>query len=434
MKKVTILGFIFVLLANFSAFAAESQPQITILINDSPWFAGFDALVTKYMQETGNKVELNVTPFPGMLQKSRNAVQAKESEYDILNLNESWYMQFYANKFVTPVKDIDPDFQLDPNIIEYEWATRWDEAVQDSTKNGELYGFPINGNIQLYFYRKDIFEEKGLSVPNTWVEVVEVAKALHNPPRMFGFAARTAPPWFELLSYFKSYGGDVFFRDKETGELVVNAHDEKTLEALKLWLTLCQQYGPANYAEIGQAEMLALMLSGRLAQVHMVCAAAPNFDDEKKSAVIGKVGAAVVPGTSPENRVPMSGIWVMGIPHNLPMERKKAALAFLEWALSKEAQMYYAKAGAIPVRQDVYEELANDPKLGWWMGAMAESTPYIRGLHRLTETPLIYEIVDRNIREAVIDKLSPEEALWNIAQETHNILVEAGYKVKPLER
>jgi multiple sugar transport system substrate-binding protein len=130
----------------------------------------------------------------------------------------------------------------------------------------------------------------------------------------------------------------------------------------------------------------------------------------------------------------MSGIWVMGIPHNLPMERKKAALAFLDWALTKDAQMAYAKAGAIPVRQDVYDELANDPKLGWWMQAMAKSTPYIKAQPRLKETPQIVEVIDRRTSEAIIDQLSPEDALWEAAQEIHKILVDGGYNVKPLQR
>ena len=157
-------------------------PTITILINDSPWFAGFEALVNKYVEETGNEVELNVTPFAGMLEKSRNAVQAPESEFDILNLNEQWYMQFYADGLVTPISEIDSDFELDPQIIEYEWATRWDPELGYSTSNGEIYGLPINGNIMLFFYRKDLFEENGIAVPQTWDDVKAAARLLMIHP------------------------------------------------------------------------------------------------------------------------------------------------------------------------------------------------------------------------------------------------------------
>ena len=410
----------------------EEIVPITILINSSPWLPGFKALVNLYTKETGNKVILNITPFPGMLQKSRNAVQASTSEFDIINLNEQWYMLFYANGFVTPIKEIDPNFKLDPNIIEYEWATRWDPKVHYSTKNGEIYGLPINGNIQLYFYRKDLLKEKGFKVPKTWAEVEKIASAFYNPPKMYGYVIRTAPSDWELQGMISSFGGSVIKLDEKTGEWEVTIAQKPALEALKTWLRLGRKYGPKNYASIGQSDMLALMASGKLVQTVMVGAAAPNFDNPQKSVVIGKIGASVEPGKTPEQRATMSGIWVMGIPHNLPMKRKKSALTFLKWALTKKAQLAYAKAGGIPVRQDVYEELSNDPKLGWWMKAMAESTPYIHAQPRIPEAPQIFEIIDRTSEDAVLNKLSPEDALKKAAKEIYKLLVDNGYKVKSL--
>lgn len=225
MKKSIILLLITCFLVVPSIVMGD-QPTITILINDSPWFPGFDALVNQYMKETGNKVELNVTPFPGMLQKSRNAVQAKESEFDILNLNEQWYMQFYADKLVTSIKDIDPNFELDPNVIEYEWSSRWNEKARYSTQNGDLYGLPINGNIQLYFYRKDLLEEKGFAVPETFVDVEKVAQAFHNPPGMHGFVVRTAPSNWEFQAFLHGYGASIMKLDEETDEWAVTIHEE----------------------------------------------------------------------------------------------------------------------------------------------------------------------------------------------------------------
>ena len=124
-SKVLKIGVRLVLLSvivftlSFAVAAQDDVPPISILINDSPWLAGFEALVDMYVAETGNQVNLDVTPFPGMLQKSVNAVQGETSPYDIINLNEQWYSQFYNGALVTPITDIDPDFELDPNIIEY---------------------------------------------------------------------------------------------------------------------------------------------------------------------------------------------------------------------------------------------------------------------------------------------------------------------------
>ena len=63
---------------------------------------------------------------------------------------------------------------------------------------------------------------------------------------------------------------------------------------------------------------------------------------------------------------------------------------------------------------------------------MADSTPYIYAQPRLAETPQIIEVVNRRLQQAVIDELTPEEALNEAAQEIYDILVNAGYSVKPL--
>ncbi len=413
--------------------AGEQLVPITILINESPWFAGFEALVNKYMEDTGNEVVLNVTPFNGMLEKSRNAVQAEQSEFDIMNLNEQWYVQFYEGGLVTPIKEIDPNFELDPNVIEYDSATRWDPEIGYSGPNGEIYGLPINGNIQLFFYRTDLFEEAGIDPPTTWAEVEEAAKVFNDPPNMYGFSIRTAPADWEFQAYLASYGTNLVKFDPDTGEWEVGLATPEAVDAANEWLHLGKTYGPANFANMGQADNLALMSAGQLAQVHMVGAAAPNFQNPDSSAVVDKVAAVVVPGVNPGEHFTMSGIWVMGIPTNLPDENKQAALAFLEWALSKDAQMYYAKAGAIPVRQDVYEELSADPQYGWWTQAMADSTPYIVASPRFKESPEVIAVLDRYLGMITIDEMTVEDALAAASQEIYDILVAGGHKVKPLE-
>jgi multiple sugar transport system substrate-binding protein len=409
----------------------QPLPRITILINESPWLAGFEALVNKYVEETGNQVTLNRTPFAGMLEKSRNAVQAPESEFDILTLNEQWYMQFYAGGLVTPIKEIDPNFVLDSQIIEYEWATRWDPELGYSTENGEIYGLPINGNIMLFFYRKDLFEAQGLDAPQTWADVEAAAQLLKNED-MSGYVVRANPPNWEFQAFLASHGGSIFKLDEKTGEWEVTLNSPEALQALNTWLKLGREYGPANYSDNGQAEMIALMASGKVPQMVLVGAAAPDFDNPEKSTVIGNVAAVPVPGLVAGSNATMSGIWVTGIPHNLPDERKQAALSFLNWALTKDAQLFYAQAGAIPVRQDVYEEMSSDPEQGWWMKAMADSTAFIHAQPRLSETPQIIEVIDRRLKTALISEITPEEALLEAAKEIHKILTDAGYRVKPL--
>ncbi|KAA0259643.1 MAG: hypothetical protein EDM79_19435 [Chloroflexi bacterium] len=84
------------------------------------------------------------------------------------------------------------------------------------------------------------------------------------------------------------------------------------------------------------------------------------------------------------------------------------------------------------MRQDVYEEMSSDPKRGWWMKAMADSTAFIHAQPRLAETPQIIEVIDRRLKQALISEITPEQALLEATKEIHKILTDAGYKVKPL--
>lgn len=411
---------------------ATQVPPINILINSSPWLDSFKALVADYEKETGNKVNLDITPFPGMLQKSRNAVTAQTSEFDLINLNEEWYLQFYKGGLVTPLKQIDPNFKLDPQIIEYDYADRWDPKAQGSTKNGEIYGLPINGNIQILYYRKDLFEQKGLKPPTTFDELLADAKMFADPPKMYGFVTRTADdPIFNLLAFIHGYGGDIVSYNSQSGKWSVDIDKKPALDALDFWLNMAWNYDPQNYTEIDQASMISLMASGKAAMVIIVDAAAPNFDNPKVSSVIGKVGAVVTPGLSADLRSPTSGIWIMGIPHNLPMDHKKAALDFLSWAMTKKAETQYADAGGIVVREDVYKEMAQNSKF-WWAQAVANSTPYIKPFPRVTSSGEIHTMLNDLLKQVVAKQMAPETAFKQAAEKIHSIMESAGYPMEPL--
>src|SRR5258705_3449560 len=108
------------------AFAeVGSQPPITILINSSPWYAGFEKTVELYEKQTGNKVKLDVTPYGGMLEKAPNAVRGAKSPYDLVNLDTQWTIEFYEGGFLTPLKDVDASFDLPKEVLTYGDSGYW---------------------------------------------------------------------------------------------------------------------------------------------------------------------------------------------------------------------------------------------------------------------------------------------------------------------
>ena len=59
-------------------------------------------------------------------------------------------------------------------------------------KNGYA-AVPLDAWGQLLLFRKDLFKEKNLPIPDTWDHILKAAKALNNPPKMWGFEVATDP-------------------------------------------------------------------------------------------------------------------------------------------------------------------------------------------------------------------------------------------------
>lgn len=412
--------------------AIPSVEPITILQPQAPWLPSFEALVASYTEQSGNEVSLAVTPFNGMVQKSLNAVQSRESEFGILMLNTQWYGQFYSQRLVSKLTDIDPSYALDPEIIEYGYSTRWNLDRRTSDADGELFGLPINGNVNLFYHRTDLYEQKGLSCPVTWADVEANAQAIGAPPDLFGYAVRTNPPDLDFLGYLYSNGGSLVSLDVASDEWGVNIADGVAQAALPEWIRLGRTYGPANFADLGQPDLISLMGAGRLAQVNLVAAAAADLQDPTKSAMAGKISACAVPGAEPGQHGSIAGIWLMGIPSNLSDSQKLAALTFMKWAVGHDAEVEMARAGGIPVRRDVYEELADDPQQGWWMQATLDSLDSLIAPPALTPGAQVINAASVRIRQVIAGELDPATALTEAANEIHALLTAADYKVKPL--
>jgi multiple sugar transport system substrate-binding protein len=118
----------------------------------------------------------------------------------------------------------------------------------------------------------------------------------------------------------------------------------------------------------------------------------------------------------------------------VPRERQQAALKFLEWFQTRDAQVKYLAGGAPPVRQDVLadQELWKDPK-NRWMKAMADSSPHVKLMWSVPEGSQIGDVLELRLNQAVIGEMSSAQALNAIADETHTIMQRAGYKTGKIQ-
>ncbi|WP_181408231.1 ABC transporter substrate-binding protein [Pararhizobium mangrovi] len=415
---------------------SSKEVPITIVINQSPWFDGFQAVVEKYEKETGNQVDLDVNPFAGSLEKQRNAVRSKESPYDILVMNAGFFIEMYQGGFLEPLTDVDPQFKLDKDIYTFDDSVYWDaKDKRIDAKSGKLMSVPINPYIPLLHYRSDLYKEKGLKVPQTWDELLANAKALNDPPQRYGIVQRgargTFDVTFDVLPYLWSYGGGLF-KDQKGGDFTVTVNSGQSEAAMKMYLKLAKEAGHPSTAGQTQTNVIQAMATGRAGHIIAVLAAG-TFDDPDKSIVVDDVGFAPPPHAKGYPSSPPLGHWLGGIPHNIPKNRQKAALAFLNWFQSDKAQRAYAEAGSPPVSRAVLEsDMANQQKYRW-MKPLAEALKHARLTFVIPESAQVLAITELRFNQIIAGDLKVADGLNKMADEISAVMKKAGYKAPELE-
>ena len=419
-----------------SPLAAQDQVPITIVINQSPWFPGFQSVVELYEEQTGNEVELDVNPFAGSLEKQRTAVRSETSPFDILIMNAGFFVEFYTGGFIEPLNNIDADFELNPDIYTFDDSVYWDpEGGRIDPESGSLHSVPVNPFLPILHYRRDLYEEHGLEVPTTWDQLHQNAEVLHNPPQMYGISQRgqrgAFDVTFDVLPYIWSHGGGIF-ADQKGGDFTVTINSPETRAGMETYLRLASDVGHPSTAGQTQTNVIQNMATGRAGHIQGVPAPA-LFDDPTQSAVVGNVGYAMVPAAEGYEPAPPLGHWLAGIPKNIPDERKQAALAFLDWFQTDEAQRAYAEAGSPPVSRAVLtSEMAQQEEYRY-MPALAQSIENSRLTFVIPEASQVLAVTELRFNQAISGELELEEALNTAAQEIHDVMTQAGYDAPMLD-
>jgi multiple sugar transport system substrate-binding protein len=111
---------------------------------------------------------------------------------------------------------------------------------------GDLYGaVPGDGWGQLLLYRKDLFSQKNLAVPDHWDTILKGAKALHNPPLMWGFEAATDPSQTYTQQVFEQFALSDNAR-LTTKQGKVNLNTPEMVETLEFYKSLSKFTPPGN--------------------------------------------------------------------------------------------------------------------------------------------------------------------------------------------
>jgi len=353
-----ILGFLTLGLALTSAAQAQSfnwqvrkGDTLSALIVKSPWSDYLQSKLPEFEALTGIKVNLSILPEQQSRQKLAIDFASGGATTDVFDsslhvekarfIKAGWYENlapYLANKQLS-----DPTFRYG------DFFASGRNAVKAA--DGKIIGLPYKVDVQVLYYRKDLFEAKGLKVPKTLEEFDKVAAALHDPPRMYGYAARGLKNANVFTIAFPMQYFKASFVDK-AGKAGLDT--SSALKALNWYADTLKKYAPPGVVSYNWPEVLGQFQQGNLAMFNDGIGFATQAEDPSKSKVAGKVGYAILPG----NLAPSTFNALAISPR---AKNKEAAYLFLQWATSSAFDKGLVESGITAPRASAWQKASNQP-------------------------------------------------------------------------
>jgi len=265
-------------------------------------------------------------------------VATQGGQYDIMTVGAYEVPIWARNGWLVDLTDraADPVYDVDDLF----------KPVRDGVSyRDRLYAVPFYGESSFLMYRKDLFAQAGITMPErpTWEQVAQYAKQLNDPGAgQTGICLRGKPGWGEmfapLTTVVNTFGGQWY---DQNWQAQVNAPG--FTDAVRFYVDLLAQAGERDPVSFGFTECLNLFSQGRAAMWYDATSAAGSVEDPKNSKVAGKVGYV----RAPVARTTDSGwLWSWNLGINANSRHADQAWEFVKWATSKDyAQLVGSQLG-----------------------------------------------------------------------------------------
>jgi multiple sugar transport system substrate-binding protein len=393
-------------------FGSFADPALDILKDD---------FLPEFEKVTGIRTEWVEADFSSWLQKASNDGETKAGAFDIYVMDDLWVPRFADAGYLANLDEL--GFQIDADFVPSAldlgyWPPRSGlrQPGIDPKAKSLLYSIPLVCDVQLLFYRQDIYS----GPPETWGDILRVALQKSDPvKRQYGWVTRGVKGNPIMNSFFvllRDFGGDIF---GEHWKVVFNS--PQAVEALEFYLSLLK-YAPEGIAEFDSDQEGETLLQGNAFAATIWTGWCRETDDPLRSRVVNKIGFAVPPKQI--NRVAKLGLFMAGIAASAP--HKTEALEFLRWFSHPGVQIRFARAGGIPVRESAFKD-EEARKKARWLDAVLQSLTVGVPSPRTSDWSKVEDILGTELNRALLEKGNAKQHLDAAATEAAAFLKSAGY-------
>ncbi len=358
--------------------------NVSYLANVSP-MQNLQAIFDGYKQKYGTNINYLKEPavFSDIVEKFTTYLSSGYTGLDVIWIDDFMTATFSNANWLAPLeKAVSADY----------FSSVTPAQLKLSTYNGHTYRLPANFGTVMFYYRKDLFDKAGLSVPTTWDEVISAGQKLtKNGVYGIGLAGRNGSgELFNEMSYWMGQAG--------ASPLQMNTSGSR--QALQFVYDLIHRYkiAPPDTATAGYTPLLTSFQNGKLAM--WVCwdafypslKTAPSFANGTY-----QLGVAHPPKGPTDNGTIIAN-WGWAI--SKYSKNQDAAAKFIEYAATMPSELSLAQIGQTPSRTDALSASS----LGKYLPQASFLSDYVQNvpLHYRPVTPHAQRVSDAF--EGVVNK------------------------------
>jgi multiple sugar transport system substrate-binding protein len=411
LRRGAAIGVAVPTLASLTALTAAAADEIRFVAMDYDATMQTDtqALVDAFNASQGDvAVDLQVVSWSEGHDRLVIWISGNQAP-DLANVSAGWMVEFNAIDALEPLDD-----KFSPGFLD-----AFEPAGLDAMRiDGKLMGLPYFLDPRALYYRTDLFEAAGLEPPATWDEVRAAAKALNNPPDVYGIGIDNTPDGSDCFQYaFIGAGGTS--RYGEDGKSLLNS--EVGVRATQFLVDLAvndktTQPNPANANR--DSDVQPLFIAGKLAMLETGSWFPTILKQQAPDIPYGVAKLPMADATIPYH----NAFWPDAVVMFKQSQHQDAAVKFLEFQFNKENRLAFAQQrGVIPERIDVGQDpaFADNETVQFFVEEL-KSAVNIYAAPYPNETQA-FGIMSAELAKALLGEQTAQEAMDNAAQQINEL-------------
>jgi multiple sugar transport system substrate-binding protein len=374
-------------------------------------------LAKEFEQQTGIHVNVVDATLSSLREKEITDVLSKAGHYDVMQVAYQWDGEILPH--MQPLNGLEK--QLVPDLQDFIPTVKtncgqWGEQV---------YGLPLACDVITLLYRTDVFAARSaefqkltgrpLQPPRTWEEYVEIARFLDSDS-LYGNIVMGEDQLYTIWSgILFGLGGQPL---DEHWRPALNS--EAAVRSLSLFIDMFK-YAPPHSETRGVIEANALFLQGRGA-MYMTWPSVlwPRMSDTNACKVVGKIGAAVIPGGKPQ----LSSWSLVANPASKNLQAAHRWMAFfVNPANTKRLLLHYGKGSP---RLSTYTDPECQAQV-FYQAKLLEGLAATQPRFRIPPSQELSDYLDMELVKAIRGQETPRLALERTATRWREILTQTGY-------